>query len=161
MRQRRQKRGGGKALGRAQHDPRAALTHVSQRARDRAGIHARRDHRGRMPTEHKPAVLVCHQRNQRRDHDRQPIGGDARELVAQALAATGGHHHQAVATGERSGHRLTLPGPELIQAKMREQRVGIEGPVVAALRGSVEVDAVQAAERALRGGLVIVDERRA
>ena len=42
---------------------------------------------------------------------------------------------------------------------MREQRIGITGPVVAALRRSVDVDAVQAAERELSAGLVI-EERR-
>src|SRR6218665_92288 len=47
--------------------------------------------------------LVVHQRNQRRDHDAHPapllLAHDGRHLVAQRLAAPGGHQHQRVATG--------------------------------------------------------------
>ena len=49
------------------------------------------------------------------------------QLVAEALAAAGRHHDQAVAAVERRLHRLALPGPELLVAEVREQRVGIGG----------------------------------
>ena len=101
------------------------------------------------PPSTQPPVLIGHQRDQRRDHDRQLVGGDAGQLVAEALAAAGRHHHEAVATRERRGHRLALPGPELVQAEVREQRIRVAGPVVAALGRGVDVDPVQAAEREL------------
>ena len=78
VRQRRQERGGGKALRRAQHDPRAAATDVRQGTSGGPGIHARGDHRGRMPAQHKPPVLIRHQRDQRGDHDRQRIARRSR-----------------------------------------------------------------------------------
>ena len=47
------------------------------------------------------ADLVLHQRDQRADHHRDPLAGamahDRRNLVAQTLAAAGGHQHQRVA----------------------------------------------------------------
>ena len=118
-RQRRQERRGGEPLGRAQHDPGAALAHVGQRPRRRAGVHPRGDHRRRVPTQQQPPVLVGHQRDQRRDHHREVVGGDPRQLVAEALAAAGRHHHQAVSAVERRGHDLALAGPELVQAEVR------------------------------------------
>ena len=41
--------------------------------------------------------LVLHQRDQRRDHDRRALAQQRRQLVAQRLAAAGGHEHQRVA----------------------------------------------------------------
>ena len=57
-------------------------------------------------------------------------GGDPGELVAEALAAAGRHHDEAVAAVERGLHRLALPGPELAVAEVLEQRVGIARPLV-------------------------------
>ena len=159
LRQRRQKRGGRKPLRRAQDDPRAAATDVRQGTSSDPGIHTRRDHRRRMPAQHKPPVLIRHQRDQRGDHDRQRIGSDPGQLVTQALAAAGRHHHKTVAPRERRRHSLTLPRPKSNKAKMREQRIGITRPVVAALPRNVDVDAVQPAERELSGGLVIEKRR--
>ena len=59
------------------------------------------------------ADLVVHQRDQRRHHHRHAapgaVAGDRRHLVAQALAAAGGHQHQRVAAAD---HMLDdrLPG---------------------------------------------------
>ena len=91
------------------------------------------DHRGRVAAEHQPAVLVGHQRDQRRDDHRQVRRGDAGQLVAEALAAAGGHHHEAVAAVERRLHRLALPGAELAEAEVPQQRVRIARPLVRAL----------------------------
>jgi len=41
--------------------------------------------------------LVLHQRDQRRDHDGRARHGQRRHLVAQRLAAAGGHEHQRIA----------------------------------------------------------------
>src|SRR3546814_13706124 len=40
--------------------------------------------------------LVLRQRDQRGDHDPAALAQDGRDLVAQRLAATGGHQHQRV-----------------------------------------------------------------
>ena len=40
--------------------------------------------------------LVLHQRDQRRDDDREPVQAQGRHLVAQRLAAAGRHQHQRV-----------------------------------------------------------------
>ena len=94
----------GHALGRgvqqrdlaAQH---ALLHRVGLLARQR-GIEERGLHAGLVQR----ADLVVHQRDQRRDHDRHAVAGalarDGRDLVAQRLAAAGGHQHQRVAAGD-------------------------------------------------------------
>ena len=41
--------------------------------------------------------LVLHQRHQRRDHDREVVAHQRRQLVAERLARAGGHDHQHVA----------------------------------------------------------------
>ena len=50
------------------------------------------------------ADLVVHQGDQRRHHDGDAVAGalarDGRDLVAQRLAAAGGHQHQGVAAGD-------------------------------------------------------------
>jgi len=45
------------------------------------------------------ADLVLHQRDQRRHHDRRALAQQRGDLVAQRLAAAGGHQHQRVAAG--------------------------------------------------------------
>ena len=66
-----------------------------QRAVQEAGMHAQLFQR---------ADLVVHQRDQRRHHHRHAapgtVPGDGRHLVAQALAAAGGHQHQRVAAAD-------------------------------------------------------------
>src|SRR5262249_15194986 len=56
--------------------------------------------------------LVLHQRDQRGDDQGQPLQHHRRQLVAEALAGAGGHHHDDVAPGEHGVHHLGLPGPE-------------------------------------------------
>ncbi len=47
--------------------------------------------------------LVVHQRDQRRDDHRQPLAQQTRHLIAQRLAAAGGHQYQGIAT---TGHAI-------------------------------------------------------
>ncbi|MCY1436014.1 hypothetical protein D9M71_521280 [compost metagenome] len=50
--------------------------------------------------------LVFHQRDQRRNHHRQPLAQQRRDLEAQRLATAGGHQHQSIAA---AGHALDDP----------------------------------------------------
>ena len=56
--------------------------------------------------------LVAHQSDQRRDHDAHAVPHDPRNLVAERLAAPGGHEHQAVAPGHRMLDHGFLPANE-------------------------------------------------
>ena len=58
--------------------------------------------------------------------------GEAGELVAEALAAAGGHDDQRVAAGERRLDRLALAGPEAVVAEVGEEGVGVARAVVGA-----------------------------
>ena len=69
--------------------------------------------------------LVGHQGDQRTHHQGQVRSGEAGQLVAEALAAAGRHHDQAVATIESRGDRVALAGPELGVAHVVEQGVGL------------------------------------
>ena len=111
-----------------------------------------------MAAEAKAAVLISHQGDQRGDDDGQVVGGDARELVAEALAAAGRHHHEAVAAGQRCGHGLTLAGPEPVEAEVGEQGIRITRPHVAALECGFDIDPVEPDQRASRG-CVVVEQR--
>ena len=59
------------------------------------------------------ADLVLHQRNQRRDDQRRTVAQQRGYLVAQRLAAAGGHQHQRIAAGQ---HRVD--GGALLTAKL-------------------------------------------
>ena len=52
--------------------------------------------------------LVVHQRDQRRDHDGEPVEAQGRHLVAERLAAAGRHQHEPVAAGEDVADHLLL-----------------------------------------------------
>ena len=67
--------------------------------------------------------LVLHQRDERRDHERQVVAHQRRQLIAERLARAGGHHHQRVAAVQRSGHRLLLAGAKAVEAEGRAQGV--------------------------------------
>ena len=57
--------------------------------------------------------LVLHQGDQRRDHQRQAVQDHGRrQLVAEALAAAGGHDAEAIPPGQHGGNHLLLPMPE-------------------------------------------------
>ena len=53
----------------------------------------------------KLADLILHERDQRRDHDREPVPKQRWQLVAERLAAAGRHHGQRVAALAEHGPR--------------------------------------------------------
>ncbi len=79
--------------------------------------------------------LVGHQRDQRADHEGQVCSGEAGQLVAEALAAAGRHHDQAVAAIEsrlrppragRAGTRRSPCGRAGRRARLRPRTAGSE-----------------------------------
>ena len=82
------------------------------------------EHHRRVAERGEPVALVAHQGDQRRDDDGQVGARERGELVAEALAAAGGHDDERVATVERRLHRLALAGAEAREAEQREQRFG-------------------------------------
>lgn len=62
--------------------------------------------------------LVVHQRDERRDDERDALADEARQLVQEGLAASGGHDDEAVAAGERGVDDLALQGAELVDVEV-------------------------------------------
>ncbi len=72
--------------------------------------------------------LVLHERDQRRDDQRQVIAHQGGKLIAQRLARAGGHDDQRVAVGQGRLHRLALAGAETLEAEQAPQRpLGVGG----------------------------------
>ena len=106
--------GRGEALGRDVEQPHAPVAHARERVAVLAGVALAVDQR-RTPGDGalEPGDLVGHQRDQRRDDDRDLVRAhQRRQLVAERLAGAGRHHDQHVATAERGRHHLLLPGAE-------------------------------------------------
>ena len=127
----------GEALRRAVDDPGPAVADLRHRVARHLLREARGDHHRRVAVGREPPPLVGHQRDQRADHDGELVRGEPGELVAEALAAAGGHDDQRVAAGERGLDGLALPGPEAVVAEVGEEGVGVARAVVGAdgLRG--------------------------
>ena len=87
------------------------------------------------------------------DH-RQVRRCDAGQLVAEALAAAGGHHHEAVPPLQRRLHGLALPGAELAEAEVPQQRVRVARTVVRPLRRRLDRDPVEPLQRELRVAVI-------
>jgi len=66
---------------------------------------------------YKPIDLVLHQRDQRRNDDRQTIAENCRHPVAEALARTGWRDREHVATVHLRLHHLGLARPEGLQVE--------------------------------------------
>ena len=77
------------------------------------GIEAGRAHAGLC----EGVDLVLHQRDQRRDHDAGAFAQQGRQLVAQRLAAAGGHQHQRVAAAGHVCHDGFLRAAEAVEAE--------------------------------------------
>ena len=98
------------ALGRDVEQRERALGHrVRERAR-LVGRERRVEPRGLDPAAAEEIDLVLHQRDERRDDEREPVEHQRGELVADRLSAAGGEHgERATAPGERVDH-LVLAG---------------------------------------------------
>ena len=114
-RQQRQKRVGALAdqpLGRDVEQLVAPLTKPG----DDVGLLRRRERaveqRGRHAVADERVDLVLHQRDQRRDDDREARADDGRRLKAERLAAAGRQDDDRIAAGEHRVHRLSLQRPE-------------------------------------------------
>jgi hypothetical protein len=53
--------------------------------------------------------LIAHERDQRRDHDREAAAHECRQLVAERLAGARRHHGEHVLAGQHRPHDLFLP----------------------------------------------------
>ena len=67
-------------------------------------------------------VLILHQRDQRRDHDRGAVQVKSRQLVAQRLAGSCRHDGERVAAAQDGADDHFLPRPERVQPKHASQR---------------------------------------
>ena len=65
--------------------------------------------------------LVLHERDERRDDEREVVAQQRGELVAERLAGAGGHDHEQVAVSQRGVDRLGLAGPEGAEAEVLAQ----------------------------------------
>ena len=113
--------GAGEPLGRGERDLGVPVADVAQRG---LIVLARREHHGRVAEVREPLALVAHQRDQR-GHDDGQVGRRERgQLVTEALAAAGGHHHECVAPVERGLDRLALAGAETREPDQGQQPLG-------------------------------------
>ena len=67
--------------------------------------------------------LVLHQRDQRRDHQRQPLEPQRRQLVAERFAAARGHQDQGVVPVQHAGDDLPLQRAERVVAEVSLEQV--------------------------------------
>ncbi len=68
--------------------------------------------------------LILHERDQRRDHQRDAAAEDGRQLKAQRLAAAGGHDGQHIAACQRVSDDGFLPRAEAIETEPAAQGAG-------------------------------------
>ena len=74
------------------------------------------------------AHLVAHERDQRGDDDRDARAQQRGELVAERLAAAGGHDGEGVLAHGHSAHDLLLPGAEVVVAEdLAQHRARVGG----------------------------------
>ena len=62
--------------------------------------------------------LILHERDERRDDERQPRQQQGRDLIAERLARAGGHDGQRVPPGQKGADDLLLPGAEGVVAEI-------------------------------------------
>ena len=102
-----------------------AAADAGQRLGDRLAGHARGDHLDAVQAARaERGVLVLHQRDQRRDDQRQLPVDQRRQLVAERFARAGGHDREHVAAGQRGLARLALARPEVGEPEPAAQLVG-------------------------------------
>ena len=103
----------GRDIDEAQLAARDAIEHSAVFGR----IVRRVQRRRRNPVAAKLRHLVAHQRDQRRDHDGEPVAQQRRKLVAERFAAAGRHDRQHVAAVQNGGDDLGLAWPEGLEAE--------------------------------------------
>ena len=74
-------------------------------------------HRRRNAVRAQRVDLVFHERDERRDHDGRAVTMQRRHLIAERLAATGGHQYERAAPVDDVLDDLALVGPELVVAE--------------------------------------------
>ena len=82
-------------------------------------VEARVEPRGGDPAAREEVDLILHQRDQRRDHERQPVQQQRRQLVAEALAGAGREDRERGPPGEERLDDSLLPGAEGVEAEPR------------------------------------------
>ena len=85
-------------------------------------LHRRVDECGRDAVIREAVDLVLHERDERRNHHREPALDDGRHPVADALAGAGRRDRQHVAAAKHRLHHCCLSRPECIQAEDVSQR---------------------------------------
>ena len=71
--------------------------------------------------------LILHQRDQRRDHDGQPLTHEGRELIAEAFSRAGGKDGDGIKSAEGGGHDVFLKRAEAVVTKHLSQQGGETG----------------------------------
>ena len=100
-------------LGRDIEQPQRAVAQAVEDAAALVGLGGGVERRGGNAERVELGDLVAHQRDQRRDDQRQAAARQRRQLVAQRLAGAGRHHRQHVLAGERGGEDFFLAGAEV------------------------------------------------
>src|SRR5690606_30657617 len=110
--------GGLERLGRRQHDERSAGGEPLERGAALGGAQAavEANHRQAPPLER--ALLIGHQRDQRRHDDRRPIERQRHRLIEQRLAVAGRQHGQRIAPVEERAKRTLLLRPQPRDAEL-------------------------------------------
>jgi len=106
-----------KSLGREEQEPVLARDCLTQSVDLLRTIQRRVDERGGDAVPGQAVNLILHQRDERRDDHRQPAIDHSRDPVADALAGSGGRDGKNIASLERRGYDLSLPGTEGVEAK--------------------------------------------
>ncbi len=100
------------ALGRDEQEPHRSLQDILLVGASFHGGQGAIDLDGRHAAGLQAVHLVLHEGNERRDDDGGAAADDGRGLVAERLAAAGGHDDEGIAAGQDRAHGLLLQGPE-------------------------------------------------
>ena len=119
----------GEALGRDVEQAQLAGRGAVERRRVGARVLLRVDERHALAetARRERLDLILHERDERRDDDREVVAQERRQLVAERLAGAGRHNDEHVAACQRRLAGLALAGPELGEAEVLVQRAG-RGP---------------------------------
>ena len=120
---------GAEQLGREVEELQGAVLDLLPDPRPLAPIDAAMHGRSGDTQEPELGHLVVHERDQRRDDQGEARLHHRRQLVAEALAAAGGHHGQEVLAGEQGVDDLALPGAKALEAEHPLERF-VDGVVI-------------------------------